>query len=121
MQREAGSFLIPDLPTNTFLYLRQGLNIQPRWHETCYVALVGLELATVRVLCLQACHEALRRYFLVLEVENSSCIYGMALVASLTQGDASPEPAGMMPINECSCFLSAPMPPLLHPLIDTGS
>lgn len=82
MQREAGSFL------------------QPRWHETWYVALAGLELAAVRVLCLQACHEALRRLFLALEVRNSPCIYGMALAASLTQGDASPEPAGRRPDSE---------------------
>lgn len=48
-------------------------------------------------------------------------IYGMALVAPLTQGDASPEPAGNDAPNERSCFLSALMPPSLHPLINTGS
>lgn len=64
---------------------RQAPFYSPRWHETWYVSLAGLELATIRVLCLQACHEALRRLFLALEVQNSPCIYGMALVASLTQ------------------------------------
>lgn len=120
MQREAGSFLILAVSTNTFLFLRQGLNIHPRWHETYYVALAGLELATVRVLCFQACHEALQRHFLALEVQNSSYIrHGLG--GPLTQGDASPEPAGNAAPNERSCFLSALMPPSLHPLINTGS
>lgn len=96
MQREAGSFLILAMPTNTFLFLRQGLNIHPRWHETCYVALAGIELATIRVLCLQACHETLQRHFLALEVQNSSYIrHGLG--GTFDSGDASPEPAGMMP------------------------